>query len=162
MIAIGKEVGVASNVVHWYFDTKDHLFVESLERLQESEMRELAHHTLRGEQGQAAGEIEEFMIGLIERLTPARSLITAVHDRARHSQVVAEFHERAHARYSEHLTAALTGTDLPSSDQALAIATLVAALESLVMHDTTPAAARELVQFLTNRLIPTPKKELTP
>ena len=34
MAAIAREAGIATNVVHWYFATKDELFVAVMEALQ--------------------------------------------------------------------------------------------------------------------------------
>jgi AcrR family transcriptional regulator len=38
--AIAREAGIATNVVHWYFATKDELFVAALESLQSEDLEE--------------------------------------------------------------------------------------------------------------------------
>ena len=40
MAAIAREAGIATNVVHWYFATKDELFVAVMEALQLEDLKE--------------------------------------------------------------------------------------------------------------------------
>ena len=58
MAAIAREAGVATNVVHWYFATKDELFVAALESLQSADLEEANERLSRSIPGREEKELE--------------------------------------------------------------------------------------------------------
>ena len=50
--AIAREAGIATNVVHWYFATKDDLFVAALDSLQSEDLEEADERLARTTPGQ--------------------------------------------------------------------------------------------------------------
>src|SRR6476661_3871443 len=94
MAAVAKEASVASNVLYWYFDSKDHLFVAAMTQLVDAAV---AHALAASETENDGPDLERGLLSVVEQLSPGRSLIAAVHDRAPHSPVVAAFHDQVHA-----------------------------------------------------------------
>ena len=56
--AIAREAGIATNVVHWYFATKDELFVAVLEALQSEDLEEATERMARSAPGGEEEELE--------------------------------------------------------------------------------------------------------
>ncbi len=160
MAAIAAEAGVASNVVHWYFASKDELFAVALEGLQIATLDWLERE-FRAAAGAADGAkaLEALLTRLVRRLVQAHALITAVHERANHSPVVADFHERAHARYGEFLQRVVGQCGAPEEELDLIVNALLAVVEGLVMHRTDEAETRRMIAFLTDRLVPHAQEE---
>ena len=152
LAAIAAEAGVAPNVIHWYFSSKDALFAAALEALQ---IETLAAVEARagalpgGESKQLAAQLVE----LVGRLVGIHGLIAAVHERANHSDVVAEFHERAHARYAAALRVAVARCGAPEREQETIVDVLLLTLEGLVMHRASESDTRRTIPFLIERLV---------
>ena len=153
MAAIAREAGVATNVVHWYFATKDELFVAALDSLQSKGLEELLDRrfaeTIPGEEKKQLGKL---LTELIWRLADMDGLIATVHERSHRSPVVAEFHDQAHRRYAEYLGRAVARCDVPEVEQALVAEALLTAFEGLVMHRASKARSQRMVTFLVQRL----------
>jgi AcrR family transcriptional regulator len=163
MAAVAREAGIATNVVHWYFATKDELFVAALDALQVRSLTQLqsrfvAHATPGDERSLLEALLTEFVCG---RLAMYESIAT-VHERSRCSPVVAEFHERTHRRYAEHLDRAVAGCRIPVAERELVVENLVLALEGLVMHRVSRPKAKRMVSFLVRRLIPRDRRSTSP
>jgi len=151
--AIAREAGIATNVVHWYFATKDDLFVAALDALQSEDLEE-AHERLArstpGEEQQALGALlTEFVWRRLDRY----GLIASLHERSHCSPVVAEFHERAHRRYAAYLGRAVDRCKVPTADRKLVVEALINAVEGLVMHHASKQQAKKMMNFLAERLI---------
>lgn len=146
--AVAQEVGVATNVVYWYFPSKDHLFVAALRLML---ARVLADESRRAE------DLEDRIVRIVGRLVRARRLIAAVHQRAAQSDVVAEFHDETHRLYETMLSAALVDRCPSKRQRDLATESLITAMEGLLLHGAKPAKIRRTVHFLLDRLTaPTP------
>src|SRR5690349_19340650 len=67
MTGVAKEAGVASNVLYWYFDSKDHLFVAAMTQLVDAVIAKAlaASRTGRGEP-----DLERGLLSVVEQLTP--------------------------------------------------------------------------------------------
>ncbi len=157
MASIAAEAGVASNVVHWYFASKDALFAAAMEELLTSTLSSLLERALEPAPTEEARRRLERLLGeLVGRLVRADGLIATVHERAHRSEIVAAFHERAHALYAETLDRALEPLDLPKPDRELAAAALLMAIEGLVMHRTARPEAERMLSFLVTRLTERP------
>jgi AcrR family transcriptional regulator len=153
MAAIAGEAGVATNVVHWYFATKDELFVAALDSLQSDELEELLERrfveTIPGEETKALGRL---LTEFVWRLLDVAGLIATVHERAHHSPVLAEFHDQAHRRYADYLGRAVARCDVPEAEPALVVEALLTAFEGLVMHHASRSKSERMMTFLVQRL----------
>ena len=150
MAAIAKQAGVASNVLYWYFDSKDHVFVAAMEQLVGAV---IDHALTAATRRDGTRDIEAGLIALTDQLVFGRSLIAAVHERAPHAPVVAEFHDRVHARYASLLDDELRARQLPAAERRLVIDALSAGVEGLIVHGTPRADARRMIRFLVAKLL---------
>jgi TetR/AcrR family transcriptional regulator, cholesterol catabolism regulator len=151
MAGVAKEAAVASNVLYWYFDSKDHLFVAAMTQLVDAV---IAKALTASRTGKGELDLERGLLSVVEQLTPGRSLIAAVHDRAPHSPVVAAFHDQVHARYAELLEATLRELGVPDDSRDLVRDALSTAVEGLVMHGASRADSKRMIHFLVERLVP--------
>ena len=154
MAEIARQAGIATNVVHWYFETKDELFVAALDALQAESLAELrtryVDEAMPGdEQRNLEALLTEFVCGRLAM----HELIATVHERARCSPVVAEYHDRTHRRYADHLGRAVARCRVPIAERKLVLDTLILALEGLVMHRASRPKAKRTVNFLVSRLV---------
>lgn len=151
---IAREVGIATNVVHWYFPTKDHLFVAALGSLQSEDLEEAQARLDRSAPGRQREVLEALLTEFVWRRLDRYALIATLHERLHSSPVVAEFHERAHRRYADYLGRAIHRCPLPAGERRLVVEALIAAVESLVVHRASKREARRMITFLARRLIP--------
>ena len=151
--AIAREAGIATNVVHWYFATKDDLFVAALESLQSEDLEEAQERLSRSTPGQEEKVLEALLTEFVWRRLDRYGLIATLHERSHVSSVVAEFHERAHGRYADYLGRAIDRCPVPTRDRKLVVEALITAVEGLVMHRASKREAKRMMGFLAKRLI---------
>jgi AcrR family transcriptional regulator len=153
MAAVAREAGIATNVVHWYFATKDELFVAVLDALQAKDLEEARQRLSRSAPGQEEKALEALLTEFVWRRLDRYGLIATLHERSHHSPVVARFHERAHRRYADYLGRAVERFPIPAADRKLVVESLITAAEGLVMHRASKREARRRMTFLAKRLI---------
>lgn len=151
--AIARKAGIATNVVHWYFATKDDLFVAVLDALQSEDLAHAEQRFAGAHPRSQETILEELLAEFACRRLDRYSLLATLHERSHGSPVVAAFHERAHRRYAEHLGRALGRCAVPAADRQLIVDALIAAVESLVMHRASKREARRMMSFLARRLV---------
>ena len=154
MAAIAREAGIAKNVVHWYFATKDELFVAVMESLQQKDLAYAARRLERSTPERARRDRAAILTEFVSRRLDRHGLIATLHERAQHAPVVAEFHERAHERYAAGLSLALEDLSVPPAERRLITDALISAVEGLIMHRASKAEARRMMHFLADRLLP--------
>src|SRR5712691_3075874 len=93
--AIARELGLAQNAIYWYFPSKDHLFVAALEQM----LREITARKPSRE----VGEVER-ILWFTDQFQALSDLRGAMNERARSSQVVADFVEQLDALLSRMLS----------------------------------------------------------
>ncbi len=151
--AIARETGVATNVVHWYFATKDELFVAVLDALQSDGLEAFVERRMAAViQGEEKKELGILLARFVSHLVEMSGLIATVHERSPRSPVLSEFHKRAHRRYAEYLGRAVARCEVPDAEQALVVEALFTACEGLVLHRASRAKARRMMSFLVERL----------
>jgi AcrR family transcriptional regulator len=151
--AIGAEAGVASNVVHWYFASKDEIFVRALEDLLTLGFEALLEGELaRATPGEEKKALEAVLTKLVWHSLDKHQLIATVHERSNQSEVIDAFHKRAHRLYAHYLGRAVARCDVPEADRELAVEALSTAMEGLVMHRASKQKARRMISFLVERL----------
>jgi len=151
--AIAREAGIATNVVHWYFRTKDDLFVAALESLQLGDLEAARARLSRSTPGQEEKVLEELLTEFVWRRLDRYGLIATLHERSHVSSVVAEFHERAHRRYADYLGRAIDRCPVPTGDRKLVVEALITAVEGLVIHRASKREAKRMMIFLAKRLL---------
>ena len=151
--AIAREAGVATNVVHWYFATKDDLFVAALDSLQSEDLAEAEQRFARSTRGQQEEVLAALLTEFAWRRLDRYGLIATLHERSHCSPVVAEFHDRAHRRYASYLGQAIDRCPVPAADRKLVVDALITAVEGLVMHHASKREAKRMMTFLTKRLV---------
>ena len=87
--AIAREAGIATNVVHWYFPTKDDLFVAALDSLQSEDLEEAQARLARSAPGQEQEVLEALLTEFVLRRLDRYGLIATLHERLHFSPVVA-------------------------------------------------------------------------
>lgn len=143
MAAIARELGVAQNAIYWYFPSKDALFVAALQRL-------LGDITAR-KPSKEAGDIER-ILWFTDQFQAIAGLRGAINERARRSQVVAEFVENLDALLSRMLSNVLRA-HLPEEDLPIAVETFRATVEGTYAKDLDPKARRRVLSFALSSLI---------
>ena len=153
MAAVAREAGIATNVVHWYFPSKDELFVSALEALQSEDLGKAQERFSRSVPGQEGKHLAAVLTDFVWRRLDRYGLIATLHERSHHSPVMAEFHERAHRRYADHLERAVDRFAMPAAERKLVVEALISAVEGLVMHRASKREARRMMGFLAKRLV---------
>src|ERR687895_284216 len=113
--AIARELGLAQNAVYWYFPSKDHLFVAALERL----IRSIAADKPGGR------GLEGKVVYFSDELAKLAEVRAAMYERARSSDVVAEFVAKLNDTWRQMLSGALASR-IPEDQLPLAVDALLA------------------------------------
>ncbi len=114
--AIADGAGVSTNVVYWYFSSKDDLFVAVLDRhLVEAQTR------IASRRGEPLAQQIRWVQAQLGSLDP---MTAVVHERALESPVVADFHERFHHAVQGFLFDGLVRDGLGDEDATLGAAAL--------------------------------------
>ena len=150
---IAREAGIATNVVHWYFATKDDLFVAVLDSLQSADFEYAQRQVARSTGLNRSHDLAKVLTEFVWRRLDRTELITTLHERAHQSPAIAEFHERAHRRYEEGLELALHEYAVPAPERKMIVDTLISAIEGLVMHKASKRDAKRMMSFLADRLL---------
>ncbi|OBF59892.1 hypothetical protein A5787_20955 [Mycobacterium sp. 852002-50816_SCH5313054-b] len=125
--AIAAQAGIATNSVHWYFPTKDDLFVAVLRRRLEEALARLLTEPLP--------PLTELVLAALHELDRTASLTATVHDRAAHVPAVAEFHHGFHEVAERSLQEAFQREGLTDGDAFMAARAITALVEGLHLHD---------------------------
>jgi AcrR family transcriptional regulator len=140
---IARELDLAQNAVYWYFPSKDHLFVATLERM-------LAQIVAR-KPARSAGKIER-ILWFTDQFHELFDLNGAINDRARSSEVVAEFVAELDALLSRMLSNVLRG-QVPDGELPIAVETFRATVEGTFVKGLDRRERRKLLKFSLERLI---------
>jgi TetR/AcrR family transcriptional regulator, cholesterol catabolism regulator len=141
--AIARELGLAQNAIYWYFPSKDHLFVAALERM----LREIAAR----KPSRDVGEVER-ILWFTDQFRGLSDLRGAMNERARSSQVVADFVQELDAILSRMLSNALRG-HVPAEELPVAVETFRATVEGTFVKGLDRRARRKVLTFALERLM---------
>jgi AcrR family transcriptional regulator len=146
---IATEASVATNALTWYFPSKDDLFIAVLDRVIARELAALSDDSHFD---------ADLAVRAATRLHRYRRLITAVHERARVSPAVAQFHDGYHQMLDAHLTVLALEAGVPREDASIAVTVFVTFLEGLLLHDHDDARSTETsIRYLVARLTGPPQ-----
>jgi AcrR family transcriptional regulator len=141
--AIARELGIAQNAIYWYFPSKDHLFVAALERM----LREMAARKPKHD----VGEIER-ILWFTDQFQALSGLRGAMTERARSSEVVAEFVSELDGLLSRMLSNALRD-HVPPEDLPVAVETFRSTVEGTFVKGLDRRARRKVLTFALERLM---------
>jgi AcrR family transcriptional regulator len=141
--AIARELGLAQNAIYWYFPSKDHLFVAALERM----LREIAARKPSRE----VGEVER-ILWFTDQFRGLSDLRGAMNERARSSQVVADFVQELDALLSRMLSNALRG-HVQAEELPVAVESFRATVEGTFVRGLDKRARRKVLTFALERLM---------
>jgi AcrR family transcriptional regulator len=141
--AIARELGLAQNAIYWYFPSKDALFVAALERM----LREIAAR-------KPSKEVDEVarILWFTDQFEALSGLRGAMRERARKSEVVAEFVQRLEDRLSRMLTNALRRR-IPPADLPLAVEAFRATAEGTFVKGLDRLTRRRVLTYTLERLM---------
>jgi AcrR family transcriptional regulator len=141
--AIARELGLAQNAIYWYFPSKDDLFIAVLRRM----LSEIAARKPRGKVDQ-----RERILWFADQLEPLSRLRPTLRERARQSEVAAEFLGEIESLLSRMLSNALHGEGVSEDDLPLAVETLRATVEGAYVKGMSRAKRRQVLSFVLDRL----------
>lgn len=141
--AIARELGIAQNAIYWYFPSKDHLFVATLERM-------LAEIAAR-KPSRGVGKMER-ILWFTDQYDALSGLRGAMNERARSAEVVADFVAGLDALLSRMLSNALRD-DVPEDELALAVETFRATVEGTFVKGLGKRERRKVLAFALKRLM---------
>ncbi|HYP55300.1 MAG TPA: helix-turn-helix domain-containing protein, partial [Solirubrobacterales bacterium] len=141
--ALARELGVAQNAIYWYFPSKDHLFVAVLRRM----LAGIAARKPRGKAGQ-----RDRILWFADQLEPISRLRPTLRERARESDVTAEFLEELESLLSRMLSNALRAEGVAEGDLPLAVESFRASVEGAYVKGMSRRERRETLSFLLDRL----------
>jgi AcrR family transcriptional regulator len=141
--AIARELGIAQNSIYWYFPSKDHLFVAALERM----LRGIAAR----KPSSSKGTIER-ILWFTDQFAAISGLRGAMTERARSSQVVADFVSRLDDMLSRMLANAFQG-HVDEGELEIAVESFRATVEGTFVKGLDKRERRGVLKFALERLI---------
>jgi len=140
---IARELGLAQNAIYWYFPSKDHLFVAALERM----LRDIAAR----KPSHRVGEVER-ILWFTDQFEALSDLRGAMNERARSSQVVAEFVGELDVLLSRMLSNVLRGR-IRDEELPVAVETFRATVEGTFVKGLGRRDRRKVLRFALERLL---------
>lgn len=141
--AIARELGVAQNSIYWYFPSKDHLFVAALERM----LRGIAARKPR----RARSTIDR-VLWFTDEFESLSGLRGAMMERAKSSQVVADFVSALEEHLSRMLSNAFRG-HIPDEELPVAVESFRATVEGTFVKGLGKRDRRRILRFALERLV---------
>lgn len=144
--AVARAAGISGNAVYWYFPSKDDLLAAVLRRRQDEAFARL--------EAASPASLQVRVTAVLAELDAIAGLTATIHERAEHSQAVAEVHESFHARIDAGLRRGFEAAGLAERDARMASAAVIAMVEGIHLHDDSRDAATrdELVRWAIRRL----------
>ncbi len=140
---IARELGLAQNAIYWYFPSKDDLFVATLEQM----LRDIAAR----KPSKQKGEVER-ILWFTDQFEALSDLRGAMNDRARSSQVVADFVKELDELLSRMLSNVLRD-HVPADELALSVESFRATVEGTFVKGLSKRERRKVLTFALERLM---------
>jgi AcrR family transcriptional regulator len=140
---LARELGVAQNAIYWYFPSKDDLFVAATRRM----LEQIAARKPRGNTGP-----RQRILWFCDQLEPLSRLRPTLRERARHSDVAAEFRDELEALLARMLSNALREEGVAEAQLTLAVEAFRATVEGAYVKEMSPAKRRRVLGFVLDRL----------
>lgn len=133
MAMVAAEAGVAPNTLYWYYKNKDDMLVAALNRLV---AEGLAEHAKMRE-----APLGTQLRWLINHMMRASKLVSTVHARLEHSEVIRDWHTQFHQMMDALLVEQLTAKGMSASKASLMATVGTFVVEGLLSH---PHTAKQL------------------
>ena len=137
---IGREVGVTSNTVYWYFKDKDEVLVAVLDALFAQFLAGIAERS-------AEPPVEQ-LLWAVGELRRVDRLITTVHARVAASESLRVWHDGFHAQVEAILRWHLAALGVPETEQDAMTRIGVFVVEGMLTHSGDAAGDRAVVETL--------------
>jgi AcrR family transcriptional regulator len=142
--AIARELQLAQNAIYWYFPSKDHLFVATLERM----LRAIV-----ARKPPQRGDVESQVTWFVDQVAEIQHLTAAMHERARTSAVVAEFASQLDATWRTMLGNVLS-TRVAGTQRELVVEAMLATIQGLLVQRLSPSQRARVIAFTLERVAP--------
>lgn len=139
--AIARELGLAQNAIYWYYASKDHLFVAALERM----LRTIAAGKPRSR------GLEGKVLYFTDQLRQLAEVRAAMYERARSSEIVAEFVRNLDLTWRRMLRGALA-PHVPDDDLPIAVDALIATIQGALLQGLSRKERERVIGFALERL----------
>lgn len=140
---IARELGIAQNAVYWYFPSKDDLFVAALRRL-------LAGIVARKPSHQDADDVER-ILWFTDQFEELSTLRAAMTERARSSQVVADFVAELDGLLDQMLSNTLQG-HIPDAELPIAVDAFRATVDGTTAKGLRGKGRRNVLEYALRRI----------
>jgi AcrR family transcriptional regulator len=140
---IARELGLAQNAIYWYFPSKDHLFVATLERMLEE--------IVARKPKQQVGEVER-VLWFTDEFQTLSGLRAAMNERARKSKVVADFVAELDALLARMLSSVLRD-HVAERELPVAVEAFRATVEGTFVKGLGERERHEVLAFALERLM---------
>ena len=142
IVALARELGVAQAAIYWYFPTKDHVFVAALDRI----LHDILSRKPR------TGDAVTRVLWFADRLHEFQDLRVSMRDRARTSELVAEYDRDVTALLRVLLVGACAeDVRAPILDDT--VDAVMALCDGVLLRDLTKPRRHQLIRFGYSRLV---------
>lgn len=142
IVALARDLGLAQAAIYWYFPTKDHVFVAALDRIL---------HGILSRKPRTGEELTR-VLWFADRLHDFQDLRVSMRDRARTSEVVAEY-DRDVTAFLRVLLVGACATDVQASMLDDTVDAVMALCDGVLLRDVTKARRHQLIRFGYTRLV---------
>ncbi|MEY2424334.1 MAG: TetR/AcrR family transcriptional regulator, repressor of the mexAB-oprM multidrug resistance operon [Acidimicrobiaceae bacterium] len=142
IVALARELGLAQAAIYWYFPTKDHVFVAALDRI----LHDILSRKPR------TGDALTRVLWFADRLHDFQDLRVSMRDRARTSEVVAEYDRDVTALLRVLLVGACAD-DVQASTLDDTVDAVMALCDGVLLRDLPKARRHQLIRFGYTRLV---------
>jgi AcrR family transcriptional regulator len=149
--SIARELGVAQNAIYWYFPSKDHVFVATLERI--------LTEVVARKPGRSHGDIER-ILWFTDQFNELGDLRAAMHERARRSPVVADFVRRLDRQLSRMLTGVLR-EHVDAVALPLAVESVRATVDGTFTRQLSKRERHRVLRYALERIVSPPPAKST-
>ena len=142
VVGVARELGIAQNSIHWYFPTKDALFVAVLRRRVDSVLASKPRDT---------ADWQDQVVWFVDKLATHRRLISAMREHAPASTTVRQFQ----AEFDAGLTALATGALQPRlrpRTLPTAVTLLLSTIDGLLLRGATQRERATALRLLLRSL----------
>lgn len=143
MAGIARDLGLAQAAIYWYFPSRDHLFVAVLSRILEKILSRKRSQEL---------DRKASILWFTEQLSSFAKFRAAIQERARQSDVVAQFVRDFNSTLRAMLRGAL-GPHVPEEDLDLTVESFIATVEGTLVARMTATERRRILEFTLDRIL---------
>jgi AcrR family transcriptional regulator len=145
MSRLAAAAGVAPNTIYWYFENKDDVLIDVLNRVVSQVMVEVV--ALQNQ------PIRTRILTLIDRIESAGSLMTDVHSRVSHSPKVQAWHDQFHAMVEQLSVTELVNAGVSKDEAQLDAKLLIYVIEGLLAHPHKLQEREQIIDQAIKRVL---------